>query len=189
MPPINGALPFVVSRPNEKDAARPMFRTLGIASSGLSAQRLRMEVIAQNVANAQTTRTVEGGPYRRKFVELMPNGAPVEAARTAALAASALAASGISAVGSTVTVQSATEEAKEDALGGVAVAGIREDASEGPLVYDPAHPDADANGYVRMPNVNVTAELTSLMEARRIYEANATVFQSAKQMLRRAIDI
>ena len=66
---------------------------------------------------------------------------------------------------------------------------ITEDASEGPKVYDPGHPDADANGYVQYPNVRVTDEMVDMMEARRIYEANATVFQAAKQLLRRALDI
>jgi flagellar basal-body rod protein FlgC len=72
---------------------------------------------------------------------------------------------------------------------GVAVRGIAEDATEGPLVYEPGHPDADAAGYVRYPNVRITDELIDLMDARRVYEANATVFQSAKAMLRRSIDI
>jgi flagellar basal-body rod protein FlgC len=66
---------------------------------------------------------------------------------------------------------------------------IEEDPTEGPMVYDPGHPDADKAGYVRYPNVQVTTELVDLMEARRVYEANATVFQAAKQLLRRALDI
>jgi len=74
-------------------------------------------------------------------------------------------------------------------LGGVQVVGISEDQSEGPLVYDPGHPDANAQGYVRYPNVRITDEMVDLMEARRVYEANATVFQAAKQLLRRALDI
>ena len=73
--------------------------------------------------------------------------------------------------------------------GGVKVTGIVEDATEGPLVYDPSHPDANPDGYVRYPNVRVTDEIVDLMDAKRIYEANATVFQAAKSMLRRAIDI
>ena len=76
-----------------------------------------------------------------------------------------------------------------DAARGVQVTGIVEDTSEGPLVYEPGHPDADAAGYVRYPNVRITDEVVDLMDARRVFEANATVFQSAKQMLRRAIDI
>jgi flagellar basal-body rod protein FlgC len=76
-----------------------------------------------------------------------------------------------------------------DAAHGVDVAAVVEDVSEGPLVYDPGHPDADGNGYVRYPNVRVTEEMVDLLDARRIYEANATVFQSAKAMLRRSLDI
>jgi flagellar basal-body rod protein FlgC len=71
----------------------------------------------------------------------------------------------------------------------VRVARITEDATEGPLVYDPGHPDADGNGYVRYPNVRVTDEMIDMLDARRIYEANATVFQSAKAMLKKALDI
>jgi flagellar basal-body rod protein FlgC len=74
-------------------------------------------------------------------------------------------------------------------LGGVAVTAIVEDQSEGPLVYDPGHPDANAQGYVRYPNVRVTDEMVDLMESKRIYEANVTVFQAAKQLLRRSLDI
>jgi len=73
--------------------------------------------------------------------------------------------------------------------GGVTVTGVARDTSLGDLIYDPTHPDADREGYVRMPNVNATQELVTLMEARRLYEANATAFSSMKAMLRRAIDI
>ncbi|MGH7504821.1 MAG: flagellar basal body rod protein FlgC, partial [Longimicrobiales bacterium] len=76
-----------------------------------------------------------------------------------------------------------------DGEGGVAVTGVFESATEGALVYDPGHPDADANGYVRMPNVSITDELVDLMDARRMYEANATVFQAMKGMLQRALQI
>jgi flagellar basal-body rod protein FlgC len=72
---------------------------------------------------------------------------------------------------------------------GVEVSGVVEDAGEGQMVYDPAHPDADANGYVRYPNVRVTDELVELMDARRAYEANASVFQAMKSMLRKATEI
>ena len=127
---------------------RPMFGTLAISASGLSAQRFRMDAIATNIANAETTHTAEGGPYRRRTVEMQ-------------------AAAGA----------------------GVDVTGISEDATPGPLVYDPSHPDANADGYVRYPNVSVTDEMVGLMDARRLYEANATVFQATKSMLKAAIDI
>jgi flagellar basal-body rod protein FlgC len=127
---------------------RPMFGTLAVSATGLSAQRFRMDTIATNVANAETTHTAEGGPYRRRTVEMQP-------------AAGA----------------------------GVEVTGVAEDATAGPLVYDPGHPDANADGYVRYPNVSVTDEMVGLMDARRMYEANATVFQATKSMLKAAIDI
>ena len=170
--------------PQRPEAPRPMFNALAIASSGLSAQRFRMEVIAQNLANAETTRTPEGGPYRRKTVNLeavKPQDATNAVAESKDAAQSALA---------TATQQPASgDNSTNDLTGGVRVAGVTEDKTEGPLVYDPAHPDADKNGYVRMPNVNMTDELMDLMNARRLYEANATVFQVARAMLHKAIDI
>jgi flagellar basal-body rod protein FlgC len=160
---------------------RPMFRTLSIASSGLSAQRVRMETIASNIANAETTHTEAGGPYKRKVVELQ--GAPmksfVDTFAAAAGIAPAVPASPASPFG----------EVPDDHNAGVTVKSIGEDMSDGPLVYDPSHPDADDTGYVRYPNVRVTDEIVDLMDARRNYEANATVFQSAKAMLRNALDI
>lgn len=138
-----GFLPLIT-----QPQARPLFRTLGASASGLSAQRLRMETIATNIANAETTRTDAGGPYRRRTVDM---------------------------------------QAGADA--GVEVTGISEDATEGPLVYDPSHPDANVDGYVRYPNVRTTDEIVDLMDARRMYEANSTVFQATKSMLRSAIDI
>ena len=150
------------------DRMKPLFRSLGIAASGLSAQRQRLEVIAGNIANAETTMTPEGGPYRREVVRLTPKF-------TGALEGAAL---------------KAGELPSEVGSGnGVQVAAVEVDMGEGPLVYDPSHPDADETGYVRYPNVRVTDEMVDLMESRRFYEANATVFQAAKTMLRRAIDI
>ena len=154
----------------------PMFRGLDIATTGLSAQRMRMETIATNIANAETTRGPDGQPYKRRVVQLEAAEAqgappsypplPLDQARDG--------------------VASPDPSAP---LGGVQVVAIGEDNREGPLVYDPGHPDADAQGYVRYPNVRITDEMVDLMEARRVYEANATVFQAAKQLLRRALDI
>ena len=154
-----------------------MFRSLRIAASGLSAQRQRLETIATNIANAETTRGADGQPYRRRLVELQNQafapGMPAAPAHDALFAM-------------------ATPDGSAgslDAAHGVDVSAIVEDGSEGPLVYDPGHPDANADGYVRYPNVRVTEEMVDLLDARRIYEANATVFQSAKAMLRRSLDI
>ena len=153
-----------------------MFRSLRIAASGLTAQRQRLETIATNIANAETTRGADGTPYRRRVVDL----------QSQAFAPGMTTAPTVETLFAMATPEGA---ASMDAAHGVDVSAIVEDASEGPLVYDPGHPDADANGYVRYPNVDTTQEMVDLLDARRIYEANATVFQSAKAMLRRSLDI
>ena len=160
---------------NTEPPTRPnMFRPLDIAKSGLTAYRTRMEVAATNIANAETTRTEGGGPYRRRVVRLE------EGTRDGIPAFPALPPE----PGRTDNTRPASPT---DALAGVDVVAVEEDPSEGPLVYNPGHPDANADGYVRMPNVRVTDEVIDLMDARRLYEANATVFQAARQMLRRAL--
>ncbi|HEY8469153.1 MAG TPA: flagellar basal body rod protein FlgC [Longimicrobiales bacterium] len=154
---------------------RPLFRGLAIAASGLSAQRQRIEVAAHNLANAETTRTDEGGPYRRKVVALAPKVGMPDLTRPVR-------------PGDPWILPPAVIE-PVDTLGGVQVLGVEEDPSPGELVYDPGHPDADEAGYVRYPNVRVSEEMVTLMEARRAYEANATVFDAMKSMLRRAAQI
>lgn len=169
MKPITGFPP----QPYQQ-LVRPMFRTLAISSSGLSAQRQRIEVIAQNIANAEVTRTVEGGPYRRQVVRMesaVREGQPFELS------------------GGEVAPFRLEDGSALDYLGGVRIAAIEEDLTEGPLVYDPGHPDADERGYVRLPNVRITDELIELMDARRVYEANATVFQVAKAMIKASLNI
>jgi flagellar basal-body rod protein FlgC len=171
---------------------RPMFRSLAIAASGLSAQRAQMETIATNIANAETTHAESGAPYRRRVVtmeaappELQPFQQPfqqqlLDMQRTESSDTGVIQFPGL---------LPATPNPLDANATGVRVASVQEDASDGPLVYDPGHPDANKDGYVRYPNVRITDEMVNLMEARRVYEANATVFQSAKSMLRRAIDI
>jgi flagellar basal-body rod protein FlgC len=127
---------------------RQLLGPLGVSASGMSRQQKFIEVIATNIANAETTRTAEGGPYRRQVAV-----------------------------------------AGNDAAGGNPTTTVVTDPSAGRLVYDPGHPDADASGYVRYPNVDLATETVDLMVARRMHEANATVFQAAKAMLRRALDI
>jgi flagellar basal-body rod protein FlgC len=100
----------------------------------------------------------------------------------------ATAAAGV-ANGTTNTTNDPTKSDAADVYGGVRVASISTDKTEGALVYDPGHPDADKNGYVRMPNVSITDEMMNLMNARRLYEANATVFQVARAMLHKSLDI
>lgn len=152
---------------------RPMFRSMGIAASGLSAHRARIDAIADNIANAETTQTADGTPYRRKVVQLqeIPFQDLIGQRESQ---------------GATPWVEGA--EAGPGA-GGVEVVGVAEDFSQGPVVYDPGHPDANDDGYVQMSNVRITDELVDLMEARRLYEANASVFDAVKSMLFRATQL
>lgn len=181
-----------------------MFRSLAISASGLSAQRVRMETIASNIANAETTHDVNGAPYRRR-VAVMAAGdsgtgtaadpvAPGQPAGTAGVFngvnAFEVPSGEFPADGPRRFQVPVLETNGPDGGGtGVHVAGIQEDTSAGQLVYDPGHPDADKNGYVHYPNVRITDEVVDMMDARRVYEANASVFQAAKGMLNQALNI
>ncbi len=140
--------------------------SLNISASGLTAQKYRMEIVAQNLANAQTTRTEDGGPYRRKLVVLS------EITGTANFAG---------------TLRTAMNE--NASPGGVEVSAILEDADDFKVEYDPSHPDADADGYVRLPNVNTVEEMVDIMAASRLYEANITAFNAMKDMAAKALEI
>ncbi len=181
---------------------QPMFRSLSIAASGLSGQRQRMETIASNIANAETTHDVNGAPYKRRVAILaagesasigagpMAPGQPIGSAGPFnGVRAFEVPSGNLSTDGPRSFQVPVLETNGADGGTGVHVASIQEDATEGQLMYDPGHPDADKNGYVRYPNVRITDEMVDMMDARRLYEANASVFQSAKAMLRRAMDI
>lgn len=133
------------------------FSSFDISASGIFAQRTRMDVIANNIANAESTRTSDGGPYKRQTVSF--------------------------------------STAYKDAVGnrsqpaGVNVSSINEDPTDYKTVYDPGHPDADANGYVKMPNVNVVEEMVDMISATRAYEANVTALNATKSMISSAIEI
>jgi flagellar basal-body rod protein FlgC len=144
-----------------------IFDAIETAASGLSAERLRMDVTAENLANAQTTRGADGQPYRRKVVALQQAGPGFGATLSGAM-------NGGSGSG---------------AAGGVRVAGIAADTTPNRLVYDPGHPDADQRGYVSMPNVQPVTEMVDLISASRAYEANVTVMQTAKQMFAKTLEI
>jgi len=146
-----------------------LFGGLEISASGLTAERLRMDVTAENLANAQTTRGADGQPYRRKEVVL----SEVQQGGFGAQLAKAVGAGSASA----------------GRPGGVEVSGITQDQTPGKLVYDPGHPDADAKGYVRMPNVDTVAEMVDLISASRAYEANVTAMNAAKQMFSKTLDL
>ncbi len=137
---------------------------LKISSSGLTAQRVRMTVISSNLANIHTTRTPEGGPYRRKDV-----------------------------VFTTQPIESSFSDVMRDTLGakqeGVKVAGIINDSKPPLLKYNPGHPDADEKGYVSIPNINMMEEMVNLLSATRGYEANIAAIKSAKDMALKALEI
>jgi len=147
-----------------------LFGSLDISASALSAERLRMDVTAENLANAQSTRTAGGGPYRRKEVVVQANG---DGGFAGALA----------------TARGGATGSAASAGGGVSVTGIVEDQTPNRLVYDPSHPDANAQGYVSMPNVNPVTEMVDLISASRSYEANVTAMQTSKQMFTKTLDL
>jgi flagellar basal-body rod protein FlgC len=142
----------------------PFLSSLNIGGSGLSAQKTRMNIISQNIANASTTRAENGETYRRKLVTLQEDvlndfGAVLE------------------------------DENNRIQVSGVTVAGVMDDMTDFKAVYNPSHPDADENGYVMMPNVDTTTEMVEMIEASRSYEANVTAFNAIKLMATKALDI
>jgi flagellar basal-body rod protein FlgC len=148
-----------------------LFDAMNVSASGLTAERLRMDTIAANLANANTTRGADGTAYRRREVVTRElGGAPTAGAgRTFASFGDFDAALG--------------------APGGVEVVEISEDPTPGRTVYDPGHPDADGRGYVQMPNVNPVTEMVDLITATRSYEASTTALNAIKTEFMRALDV
>lgn len=148
-----------------------LFTGINIAATGLSVERLRSDVIADNIANASTTRTREGGAFKRKRVILEPIGTNCVQWRN----------------------PFSPPAFKEGEMKGVRVREIEKDTSAGRLVYDPSHADAikvgPNAGYVEFPNVNIVNEMVDLISASRAYEANSTVIEGAKAMFSSALDI
>jgi flagellar basal-body rod protein FlgC len=144
-----------------------MFTAFNISASGLTAQRYRMDIISENVANANTTRTSDGTPYRRKVVAFAEKTPRAE-------------------FGNILKNRLSGYYSGD----GVKVSGVYEDTeTEMNMVYDPSHPDADENGYVTYPNVNTITEMTNLIDASRAYEANNTAFTASKQMALQGLEI
>lgn len=141
-----------------------VFGGLNMSASGLTAQRLRMDVISQNVANVNTTRDENGQVYRRKMVIFAEK-------KDFSFSDSLNAASGLKSSG--VKVVKVVEDRKTDLN----------------MVYDPSHPDADEDGYVSYPNVNSVTEMTNLIDASRAYEANVTAFNASKNMLLQTLEM
>jgi flagellar basal-body rod protein FlgC len=145
-----------------------LFDAIDIAGTGLAAERLRMDVTAGNLANAQTTQGANGQPFRRREVVLQEASS--------------------SSFGSMLSGAIAGTSGTQ-APGGVQVAGIVEDQTPPRRVYDPGHPDADAQGYVSMPNVNPVTEMVDLISSSRAYEANVTAMQSAKTLFSKTLEL
>lgn len=149
-----------------------MFSAFNINASGLTAQRYRMDIISENVANANTTRTEDGTPYRRKVV-VFEERAGNQTFGDALFAAT--------------SKMSGTGRYSGQ---GVKVTGVYQDTeSEMNRVYDPSHPDADEDGYVTYPNVNIVQEMTDMIDASRAYEANATAFTASKSMALQGLEL
>lgn len=157
-----------------------LFDAIEISGSALTAERVRMDVTSENLANAQTTRTAAGGPYRRQEVELQQIG-PNDFGATLA-----------GAMGQTEQVDGAGTLAGAAASpppsgvggpdGGVKVAGIVDDETPDQKIYDPGNPEANAQGYVEMPNVNTVTEMTDLISESRAYQSDVTAMQTTKSM-------
>ena len=135
-----------------------IFQSFNISATGMTAQRFRTDIIAENIANVNTTSTESGGPYRRKIVtfqekDVTPFSQYFSHSKNAA-------------VGNGVKITKVSEDYETDFI----------------MEYDPANPDADENGYVSYPNVNTVTEMTNLIDATRSYEANATAFEASKNM-------
>lgn len=147
-----------------------MFHSINVSASGLSAQRTRLDVISNNIANVKTTRTPEGGAFKRTLVVLRPK----EERMTYK---SPFLPSGLG-----------------PRLGeGVKVVKLEKDSAQGRMVYDPTHPDAykygPKKGYVEMPNVNIVKEMVDMITATRAYEANVTMLNASKQMFQKGLNI
>jgi flagellar basal-body rod protein FlgC len=141
-----------------------LFSVLSVSASGMAAQRTRAALLVENIANSETTRTPEGGPYRRK--DVLFSSSPVQ---------------------SSFASEFDTQLAQP--LTGVSVSGVSVDTREPEKRYLPGHPDADANGYVAMPRVNPAEDMVDLMGANRSYQANVAAMSAIKDMLQKSIDL
>lgn len=145
------------------------FSSLGVSASGMTAERLRMDVVADNLANVNTTRTPEGGAFRRRRVLFQ--------SRTDDFG------------GFGAALRRATTGNNSPSLAGVEVASVEQDPGPPRRVYDPGHPDARPDGYVDLPNISSVTEMVDMMSATRAYEANVAAVQAAKHMAMKALEI
>lgn len=149
--------------------------SMNISASALTAQRQRLDIISENVSNIDTTRTEDGGPYRRKMVVFEDKAGDVSFRDSLNNAI--------------VKKDAKGRNVRRDHVPGVRVREIVEDQSEFKTEYNPEHPDADENGYVRLPNVNVLEETVDSLSATRSYQANVTVLNAVKLMAQKALEI
>jgi len=143
-----------------------LFGAIDTSASGLTAERLRMDVISNNIANVNTTRAEDGGPFRRQLCIFQSRSHEQRWPFTAA-----------------------TERGNSPVGTGVRVSGVMSDQSPFKLVYDPNHPDADKDGYVRFPNINIVHEMVDMITCTRAYEANVTSINAAKDIVNSALGI
>jgi flagellar basal-body rod protein FlgC len=145
---------------------------MDVSATGLTAQRLRMDIISENIANVNTTRTLSGGPYRRKTVLFQE----IQETPFSQMLHDTVSERGVS--------------RRRAPLGmGVRVSNVVEDQMQGPMIHDPGHPDANAEGYVEMPNVNIVEEMVNMISASRSYEANITAINTARTLMDRTLDL
>jgi flagellar basal-body rod protein FlgC len=166
-----------------------LFDAIEIAGSGLSAERVRMDVTSENLANAQTTKAANGQPYRRQEVLLQQTGTPssnFEATLSEALGPGAASGPGPSGSG---PMQPGGAALTHPPAGGVQVAGIVADKTPDQVVYDPGNPEANAQGYVKMPNVNTVTEMVDLISESRAYQSDVTAMQTSKSMFTATLGI
>ncbi len=165
-----------------------LFDAIDIAGSGLSAERVRMDVTSENLANAQTTRTASGGPYQRQEVDLRQIGS---SSFSSALAGAIEQEGGEGSEGASANASTLmpASTGQGGPASGVEVAGIVSDQTPGQLVYNPGSPEANAQGYVRMPNVDTVTEMTDLISESRAYEADVTAMQTSKAMFNSTLGI
>ncbi|MBN2427703.1 MAG: flagellar basal body rod protein FlgC [Deltaproteobacteria bacterium] len=139
-----------------------LFNTIKISSTALKAQQIRLNTVSSNLANAETTQTPEGGPYKRKTVVFQSDGSPFS--------------------------ENLDQELR-GSVQGVKVTSIMADQAAPRIIYNPGHPDANEEGYVSMPNINVLEEMADMVSATRAYEANINTIQASKRMALKALEI
>jgi len=168
-----------------------LFGVMDISASALQAERVRAEVVAANMANAETTRTADGGPYRRQHVVFEASNGDGFASTLLSNSSAGVATSLLGTSSATLGLGNglASGLGSSAAAGGVGVAGIVSDDSAPLERYDPQHPDAAANGYVAYPDINPLTEMVDLMGANRSYGLNATAVQAEKGMITASLDI